>query len=1055
VTGVALPSGEVTFVFTDIEGSTRLLRTLGDLYASVLTRHLELLRTAASAEGGVEVDTEGDAIFLAFADATGALRAVLNAQQLLAAEPWPDGIAVRVRIGVHTGETAPVEGRYVALAVHQGARIAAAGHGGQIVFSDATLAAATDVTFGVLRDLGQHYLKDFDDPVRLWQLTAPGAAADFAPLRTGDVRLPFVDVAPVGVTGLPTQWTTFVGREHEAREARKALSEGRLVTLLGSGGVGKTRLAVEVASAAGTNYEHGGAFVELVPVRPEFFVQTVAAALGVAGRPGQTLDESVLEYLATRTALIVLDNCEHILEEVAEFVGHVLAGCPRIGVLTTSRERLGVPGERLITVPPLATASTDDDSMPAEAIRLFLDRALATDPDFADDASVVAELCARLDGMPLAIELAAARAGSLGAAELLAGLGDQLRLLAGGRSADERHRSLRSVLDWSHGLLSEEERVFLHRLGVFVGGFDLAAAADVATDGDPAAAADLLGRLADKSLVARQRGAGTTRWRLLETVRTYALDKLAAGEDEAGARARHLRWATRLMEQLDERLETDADWRDEFDAVADDVRAAIATDTDPETVYVLAMATARIAFARRFHEEAQAHFERAAEVTPDPAEATIAMRAAADVCQANVHTDAAIERLLRAADHALAAGDDASRAICLAQAVVAANRFTAGLPDYVAAERLEEMLDLARRVAPANDLSVQAYLAQAMAWQVGPQKAPMADTWLAEAALAAARAAHDPVLVSGALDAVGAGVSGGGRMREAFAITQERMANLAALSRHDPRASIELTDTLHMLNEQALAAGELPTALREMRGMFEADLHVFLPYNSASKLLSSLVLTGVFDEAADRADEMWSGWVAAGSPTARWMAPAVLLAALATALCGDDAAADEWLGRAQRILGNRDMFTFGNAAGVATFVVARRDLHAGRYSAAARRTQAFGANTDEWYVEAGRAWYDAYAWALDAELAVLIRANDVAARLDAARPAADENRWAAACLERARGRLHDDRALLERSIALWEQIDARFERACTLLLLPDRADEGRAELAAIGATMPR
>jgi predicted ATPase/class 3 adenylate cyclase len=1044
-----LPSGEVTFVFTDIEGSTRLLRALGERYAPVLDRHRQVLQGVAEDEGGVLVDAEGDALFIVFADAAAALRACVRGQQELAAEEWPDGIQLRVRMGVHTGGAVPADGRYVSLAVHQAARIASSAHGSQIVFSADSLTAAQDMRFGVLRDLGQHYLKDFDEPVRLWQLTAPGAPSDFPELRTGDVRLPLAGTVPAGLTGLPTQWTSFVGREKEKRAALKALTEARLVTLIGPGGVGKTRLAIEAATALSTTYEHGGAFVELVPVRPGFLVQAVAAALGVVGRVGQTLDESVLEHVAARHALLVLDNCEHVLQEVADLVARILTGCPRVAVLATSRERLGLPGERLVVVPPMATQPQGDDAIPSEATRLFLDRALDADPEFGEDPARVAELCARLDGMPLAIELAAARAGSLGVSGLLTGLGDQLRLLAGGRSPDERHRSLRSVLDWSHSLLDEDERRFLHRVGVFVNGFDLSAAAEVAADADPAAAADLLGRLADKSLVVRQRGA-VPRWRLLETVRTYALDKLADDGEHPVIRRRHLHWALRTAQDLAARLDTDPTWRDEFDAVADDLRAAISTAGDPETVYALAMATGRIVFAHRFFEEAQAHFERAADGAPNQAAAMRATVAAADVCQSNVRTDGAFERLLRAADLAEAIGDNAGRAICLAQAVIAANRFPAGLPEEIPAQRLSEMLELAQRVAPPDDPQVFAYLKQAQAWRISAH-ALSAEKSEAQEALAAARAIQDPILISAALDAVLAEVLTSGRMKTSFALAGERMANLAALSRYDARASIEFTDTLHMLNENSLAAGELPFALREMRKLQHDDL---VGFNAASKLVCSLVLTGAFEEAAHRADEMWSAWLAAGSPVARWMAPAVVSAALGAALCGNDAAADDWMRRAQEVIGDAALFSHRNSAGMATFVVARRAMHAGLHAEAAEVTRAYGVNSDGWYDMETRWFYDAYVWALDAELAVVTGAADAHARIAAAQPAAEENRWAAACLDRARGRLNSDAGLLERSVEKWEQIDGRFERACTLLLLPERVPEGRAELTAIGATLP-
>jgi predicted ATPase/class 3 adenylate cyclase len=1050
-----LPSGDVTFVFTDVEGSTALLRALGDGYVAVLDRHRQLLVEAAESEGGVLVDAEGDALFIAFGNATAALRACVQGHEALATEPWPDGRQIRVRTGVHTGSAAPVDGRYVSLVVHQAARIAASAHGGQIVLSGPSLGAAHDMTFGVLRDLGQHFLKDFDEPVRLWQLTAPGAPAEFPDLRTSGARLPLAAIAPRGLKGAPAQWTAFVGREVEKRSAAKALSEARLVTLIGPGGVGKSRLAIEVGDDISVSYEHGGTFVELVPVREGFLIQAVAASVGVVGRTGQSLEDSVLAHLATRSCLLVLDNCEHVLEEVARFSARMLRSCSGVAVLATSRERIGLPGERLVVVPPMDTQGSDgDEPTTSEATRLFLDRALDADPDFDEDAALVAELCARLDGMPLAIELAAARAGSLGVSGLLAGLSDQLRLLTGGRSGDERHRSLRSVLDWSYGLLDDEERQFLHRLGVFVNGFDLAAAAEVAADAGTTAAADLLGRLADKSLVVRQRG-GVPRWRLLETVRTYALDKLTGAGDDAQTRARHLRWAARAAAQLEQRLDSGPGWRGAFDVIADDLRAAIDVDRDPAVVYALALATGRIAFAHRYFEEAQAHFERAAEIAPTPAEAMVAMRAAADVCQANVRTDASFERLIRAADLADEAGDQAYRAACLAQAVIAANRFPAGLAHNIDPDRLKELLEIAQRVSPPDDLSAQAYLKQASAWQFSAQtRALSVDPLRADEALDAARAAQDPVLISCALDAVMASVTARGRMKEGFAIATERLANLATLPRSDPRAYIELADTLHMFNEQSIAAGELPAGRREMRKLHDDDVKVFVGFQAASRLVAGLVLTGAFADAADQAGEMWAGWLAAGSPIAAWMSPAVLLAGLAAGLCGDDASADEWMRRAQGPLGDKDMFQYGNSASAATFVQARRNLHAGRYLAAVEQTRSFGANAEEWYLEDSRGSYDPYVWALDAELAALTDATDLQARLTAAAAPAQENLWAAACLDRARGRWTNDPALLERSIAKWEHIEARFERACTLLLLPERVDEGRAEIAAMGTTAP-
>ena len=320
------------------------------------------------------------------------------------------------------------------------------------------------------------------------------------------------------VAGLHAVRTSFIGREALAGTALAALAEARLVSLIGPGGVGKTRLAGRVAEAAGPAYPFGAGFVDLVPVREGFLAQAVAPVLGVTERPGQPLETAVHEHLARGRALLVFDNCEHLLEAAAGFIERLLAACPGLTVLATSRERLAVAGERVLPVLPLSLVAPETgDTAGSEAEALFLDRARAADPGFAAGPAAVGKLCARLDGMPLAIELAAARSASLGAEGLLAGLDDHLRLLAGGRGGDERHRSLRAVIDWSHDLLDGPERVLFRQLGVFAGGFDLDAAAAVAA-ADRAAAADLTGRLADKSLLVRRQGADGSRWQMLTTI---------------------------------------------------------------------------------------------------------------------------------------------------------------------------------------------------------------------------------------------------------------------------------------------------------------------------------------------------------------------------------------------------------------------------------------------------------------------------------------------------------------------------------------------------------
>ena len=340
--------------------------------------------------------------------------------------------------------------------------------------------------------------------------------------------------------GLPTVWTSFVGRENERDAILAELRIFRLVSLTGQGGVGKTRLAVEVTRETAPAFPSGCLFVDLVPVAGGFVIQAVAALLGVTEEPGQLLEKAVLDHLAEGRWLLVLDNCEHLAAIVAAFTERMLAACPGVTVLATSQERLAVAGERAVPIRPLSLADDPGDARDSEAVTLFLDRARAVAPDFAASRPEVAELCARLDGMPLAIELAAARSASLGMAGLRSGLDDRLRLLAGGRGADARHHSMRAVIGWSHDLLGEDERAVFRQFSVFIGGFDLDAASAIATGVSRGALTDLVGRLADKSLLAGADGQGG-RWRMLETVRAYALEQLVASGEEAATRERHLR----------------------------------------------------------------------------------------------------------------------------------------------------------------------------------------------------------------------------------------------------------------------------------------------------------------------------------------------------------------------------------------------------------------------------------------------------------------------------------------------------------------------------------
>lgn len=886
-----------------------------------------------------------------------------------------------------------------------------------------------------------------------------GAATTPLPGRNAD-DVAAAERPPAGtgaglVAGLPTARTSFIGRDREHATVLAALADSRVVSLVGPGGVGKTRLAARVAESAAASYPFGAVFVDLVPVRAGFVSQAVAALVGVTEGPGRSLDAALHEYLARGRSLLVLDNCEHLLEVVAPFIEKLLANCGDLTVLATSRERLAIPGERRVNVPPLSLAAgRTGGTASSEAEALFIDRARTNDPDFAAASAVVGNVCARLDGVPLAIELAAARSASLGVDGLLAGLDDHLRLLAGSRGAHERHRSLRAVIDWSHDLLDDDERAMFRRAGVFVGGFDLDAAVAVSADSNRGVVADLVGRLADKSLLAHRRGPDGSRWQMLETIRAYALDRLAESDEETTVRDAHLRWAASIADDLELRAETARQWRAAFDTVADDLRAALARVPGPNVEgmsHRLARALGHLAYARRFMVESREHYRAAAARAPSPIQAASDLRRAADVAMTEGHGAVAFDLLLASAQQAATAGDDSARAVCLAYAVTIADRFAAEFPEEIPHDRLRELLDEAVRVCPAGDLVAAAYLAAAAAWIAQPEKT-IPDPALSSAALAAARLTGDPVLISGALDAVVGVLDAGGRLREAHQVNKERAQLLERLPRHDPRAGAEIVDTFHMV---AVTAGDLPDALTTARMAQGDDIAGGQPYRTASKPVLPLVLQGRFDEALVQAAIMWAAWKQAGQPAARWMGPAIYGMVLAHGLRGDGDGRRSWLARVSELIGTgSDPVSGTNLAAVAAFTDARIALHEGHIGAAATAIADLPREAQSWYETPH--WYSLrpYAWAIAAEVAVVARLPDATSRLAAAAPAGDENYWAAACLARAAGRLHGDRDALDRSIAGWERIDARFERACTLLLLSDRAHEGLAELSALGCQPP-
>jgi predicted ATPase/class 3 adenylate cyclase len=575
-----LPTGTVTLLFSDIEGSTRLLERLGNRYVEVLTEHRRLLRAAFARFDGREVDTEGDAFFVAFAKASQAVAAAVAGQQALAAHRWPDGVAVRVRMGIHTGEPLLVGQDYAGLDVHRAARICSAAHGGQVLLSGSTRElVGAELPAGVgLRDLGEHLLKDLTDRQRLFQLLILDLPAEFPALRT---------VGPPTVN-LPAQLTRFVGRQRELAEVRELLERPlvRLLTLTGPGGTGKTRLAVHVAADAQALFPDGVAFVPLAPVNDlGLVVPTIAQSLSVGEAAGQSILERLTEHLGDRRLLLVLDNFEQVLA-AAPSVIQLLAACPQLRVVVTSRAPLHVSGEQVYPVLPLSLPDQDHrglgDIGSSEAVALFVERARARSPRFAltdTNAPVVAEICRRLDGLPLAIELAAARSGMLSPRALLGRLERRLQLLGGGgRDLPGRQQTLRATIDWSHDLLEAGEQLLFARLAVFAGGCTLEAAEMVCNlEGNLDVATGLDG-LVDKSLLQPREGPdGDPRVGLLETVREYALERLATRGEVDAAAGRHADYYLGLAERAESELfgAQQGVWLERLEVDLDNFRAAL------------------------------------------------------------------------------------------------------------------------------------------------------------------------------------------------------------------------------------------------------------------------------------------------------------------------------------------------------------------------------------------------------------------------------------------------------------------------------------------------
>ena len=548
------PTGTVTFLFTDLEGSTRLWEQHPETMQEALARHDDLLIAAVEAHHGHVVKSTGDGLLAVFATADAGIAAAVAGQQALLAESWGPIGTIRVRMGLHAGVAEQRGDDYFGPALNRAARLMAVAHGRQVVCSQATADLARDSLVGPvdLVELGRHRLRDLSRAEVVFQVTHPDLPGDFPPLAT-------LDAFP---GNLPIERTALIGRSRELARLSGVLDGHRLVTLTGVGGVGKTRLAVQVAADVLDRFPDGAWFVALASIRdPVLVPSAVAAALEITERPGRPLNETLRDAIGTRQMLVILDNCEHLLDATARLVDELLDACPAIRIVATSREALGVEGEQSWPTPSLGLPARDAPASPkelagADAVTLFLERARAVRPDFelsAGNAPAVASLCSRLDGIPLAIELAAARVSALGPQDILERIDQRFLLLTGGsRTALERHQTLQAAVDWSYELLDDRERRLFERLSVFAGGFTLEAAGAVAGDADmeEVTVLDGLGSLVAKSMVIADGAGASVRYRLLETLRQYSRDCLAATGDAPAVRTRHARYFLEFAEAL-------------------------------------------------------------------------------------------------------------------------------------------------------------------------------------------------------------------------------------------------------------------------------------------------------------------------------------------------------------------------------------------------------------------------------------------------------------------------------------------------------------------------
>ncbi|MDX5567753.1 ATPase, partial [Streptomyces sp. ID05-04B] len=834
--------------------------------------------------------------------------------------------------------------------------------------------------------------------------------------------------------------------------------------------VGKTRLALAVAAQTAGDFPDGVWFVDLAPVTdPGRVGAAVAATVGTGEQPGRGVDETLLAALADHRALLVLDNCEQILESVVPFVERLLTVCPGVQVLATSRARMLVPFEWAFEVPPLSWADGEE----SEAATLFAERAAAAGraPDAAAREGVAA-LCAGLDGMALSIELAAARYPALGLEGLTAGLADQLRMLAGGPRAHDRHRSVGAVLDWSHDLLEPQDRALLRRISVFAAPFTAGAAAAVAAFAplDPAAVADGLGRLAEQSLLTATPSPAGVRYRALETVRQYGTRRLTDADETPDVRSRHLNWCLSAASALEDaqRIDASAEFefefvdegrRARFDTTADDLRAALAWAADRpeqcEDARRLALSLAGLAFARTLVGEAQQRFEQAAalaDAAGDPAGGAAALRRAAGVAGCRRLGDDMLRLHRAAADAARRAGDPAAAARDLAAAATVAYRFSSTFERVPTAQEAAGLLAAARELSSdegptagaAVALAEAAVVADAFgAVQGGTDNTAHETVGYAERAVELARRADDPVAESAALDALSGAHSWAGRPFGAADAARHRLDVLAAAPR-TPAAAHERMDALAMASATALGVGELEQARRWGRRLAGHPLLAEAGHHAVSWLLVADAFAGAADDVLAGGARFLDAWERGGRQRSFSLGPAAASVAMVHGLRGDHEARAAWLAVVHEA-GHESEHRHGYGAVFDATV----SLHQGEADAALERLAPPPERVWKWVTWVWLHWYAA----VRAEASALAGHPDARERIGSARGMVAGNPVATAQLDRSEALLDGDQARLVAAATAFEAAGCRYQAARTLLLAGDaHAVVGEAALTALGLT---